>query len=47
MVKDRDRWFNVVMGATLKLDEHSTDRLAQRVQLPPELAARLALNLQV
>jgi superfamily II DNA or RNA helicase len=47
VVKDRERWFNVVMGATLKLDEHSTDRLAERVQLPIELANRLGLNLQI
>lgn len=29
-MKDRERWFNVVMGEKLGLDEWSTDKLAER-----------------
>ena len=47
VVKDRERWFNVVMGEKLELDEASTDRLAERVELPAEAAAELAFRLEV
>jgi hypothetical protein len=47
VVKDRERWFNVVMGEKLELDERSTERLADRVPLPAEAAAEIALRLQV
>jgi hypothetical protein len=47
VVKDRERWFNVVMGEKLELDEASTDRLAARVPLPRELAQALSLRLEV
>jgi hypothetical protein len=46
-VKDRERWFNVIMGERLSLDEASTDRLASRVPLPPELGKKLAMRLEV
>jgi len=45
VMKDRERWFNVVMGERLELDEWSTERLSKRVPLPVELAKELALNL--
>jgi hypothetical protein len=47
VVKDRDRWFNVVMGSPMELDEASTDRTASRVELPDALAHRLALDLSI
>ncbi len=47
VVKDRERWFNVVMGEKLELDERSTERLAERVPLPAEAAAEIALRLEV
>ena len=47
VVKDRDRWFNVVMGAPMELDEATTDRAAERVPFPDALASRLALDLSV
>ena len=47
-MKDRERWFNVVMGEKLELDERTTERLAERVPLPAEAAAReIALRLEV
>jgi hypothetical protein len=45
VMKDRERWFNVVMGERLELDEWSTERLSNRVDLPEELASELALDL--
>ena len=45
VMKDRERWFNVVMGEQMELDEWSTDRLSSRVALPRELAEELTLNL--
>lgn len=47
VVKDRERWFNVVMGERLQLDEWKADRLAARVALPEELAAQLTMNLSL
>ena len=47
VVRDRERWFNVVMGERLDLDEGTTDRIAERVPLPDELAKSLALRLEI
>jgi superfamily II DNA/RNA helicase len=47
VVKDRERWFNVVMGESLQLDEWRADKLAERVLLPAELAKELTLHLQL
>jgi hypothetical protein len=41
------RWFNVVMGERLELDEVSTDRLAERVPLPEQAAAEITMDLSV
>lgn len=45
VMKDRERWFNVVMGERLELDEWSTERLSERVPLPVELARELTFDL--
>lgn len=45
VMRDRDRWFNVVMGERLELDEWSTDRLAERVEFPEAAATGIAMNL--
>lgn len=47
MVKDRERWFNVVMGQPLDVSEWATDRTAERVPLPTALAEELSLRLSV
>lgn len=47
VVKDRERWFYVVMGEKMELDEWSTDRMAERLPLPIKLARRLTMRLQV
>ncbi len=47
VVKDRERWFNVVMGEKMELDEWATDRMAERVPLPEELTQVLTMRLDV
>jgi hypothetical protein len=47
VMRDRERWFNVVMGERLELDERSTDKLAERVEFPAEAAAEIAMDLAV
>jgi hypothetical protein len=47
VVRDRERWFSVVMGERYQLDERSTDRLAERVPFPEEAARALAFDLSV
>ncbi|MGI8757290.1 MAG: helicase-related protein [Acidimicrobiales bacterium] len=47
VMKDRERWFNVVMGERLELDEANTDRIAARVPFPEAAAAGLAMDLSV
>jgi superfamily II DNA/RNA helicase len=47
VVKERERWFGVLMGGSVPADEWATERLAERVPLPEELAKRLMLDLSV
>jgi superfamily II DNA or RNA helicase len=47
VVKDRERWFNVVMGQTLDSSERATEQVAARVPLPDALAAALTMDLTV
>jgi ERCC4-related helicase len=47
VMHDRERWFNVVMGERLELDEWSTDRLAERVAFPEAAAVGVAMDLAV
>jgi hypothetical protein len=47
VMKDRERWFNVVLGERLALDELATDRLAARLPLPVEAGAELPMDLAV
>jgi superfamily II DNA or RNA helicase len=45
VLRDRERWFQVVMGQKFKFDEATSDELATRVPLPTELAERLTFDL--
>ncbi|HUG92370.1 MAG TPA: helicase-related protein, partial [Planctomycetaceae bacterium] len=45
VLRDRERWFQVVMGQKFQFDEATSDELSTRVPLPPELAERLTFNL--
>ena len=47
VVKDRERWFQVLMGEEYRTDECSTDEIERRVPLPERAARELAFNLQV
>lgn len=47
VVKDRERWFGVLMGGRVPDDEWSKDRLAERVPLPGDVLQALTLNLSV
>jgi hypothetical protein len=45
VVRDRERWFQVVMGQRFEFDEAASDVLAARVPLPDELATDLIFDL--
>jgi len=45
VVKDRERWFNVVMGEGLPVDEAATDKLGGRAELPLGVGSELSMNL--
>lgn len=47
VVTERERWFNVVMGEKYKVDAASTDKYAERIPFPEELAKELSFNLEV
>ena len=47
VVKDRERWFGVVMGETPELGERATERQEARVPLPIALAEQLTMNLSL
>lgn len=47
VMRDRERWFNVVMGERLEFDEWSTDRLAERVEFPEAAAVGVGMDLAV
>lgn len=47
VVKDRERWFGVVMGEIPQSGEIATEQQASRVPLPTALAEQLTMNLSV
>jgi hypothetical protein len=47
VVRERERWFQIVMGERYQVDEASTDQRAERLPLPPKLAAELAMKLDL
>ena len=47
VVRDRERWFSVVMGEKYQLDEATTEKLAERIPFPEEAARELAFDLSV
>lgn len=47
VVKDRERWFGVLMGGKVPEDEWSRDQLAERLPLPEDLQQQLTLDLSV
>lgn len=47
VVKDRERWFGVVMGETPESSERVTEQQEARVPLPVALAEQLTMNLSL
>lgn len=45
VVRDRERWFQIVMGQKFEFDEGASEEIAARVPLPDELARQLTFDL--
>jgi len=45
VLRDRERWFQIVMGQKFEFDEAASEALACRVPLPSELGSALTFNL--
>jgi hypothetical protein len=45
VLRDRERWFQVVMGQKFEFDEAASEEMAQRIPLPAELAQSLTFDL--
>ena len=46
VVRDRERWFQILMGDRFEVDECSTEARAERIPLPETVQVELALKLQ-
>lgn len=46
VLRDRERWFQIVMGQKFQFDEATSEELANRVPLPEELAKELVFDLR-
>lgn len=47
VVRDRERWFQILMDESYTLDEHDTEAMAERVPLPEAAARALGFDLEV
>ena len=47
VVRDRERWFSVIMGEKFSLDESSTEKIAERIPFPEDAARTLAFDLSL
>jgi ERCC4-related helicase len=47
VVKEREKWFGVVMGGSVPREEWATDQLAGRMEVPQSLVQKLMLDLSV
>ena len=47
VVRDRERWFSVVMGEKYQLDEGTTEKLSERIPFPEQAARELAFDLSI
>ena len=47
VVRDRERWFQVIMGEEYRVDETWANAVEQRVLLPERAARELAFRLEV
>jgi hypothetical protein len=46
VVKDRERWFNVVMGGRQSLSQWEAENISERVPLPDDLIEQLSFDLE-
>lgn len=46
VVRDRERWFQIVMGQKFEFDEATSEHFASRVPLPEDLAKELVFDLR-
>lgn len=46
VVKDRERWFQIVMGQKFEFDEKASEDIAQRIPLPESLSKSLIFDLR-
>lgn len=46
VVRDRDRWFRILMGNKFDVDESATEARAERIPLPESVQTELVLKLQ-
>jgi hypothetical protein len=46
VLRDRERWFQVVMGQRFSFDEKTSEKIAAKVPLPRTLAERLLFDLR-
>lgn len=46
VLKDRERWFQIVMGQKFEFDEKSAEEISRRVPLPDNLAKSLVFDLR-
>jgi SNF2 family DNA or RNA helicase len=45
VLRDRERWFQIVMGQKFEFDEATSEAIASRIPLPKELGENLKFNL--
>lgn len=45
VLRDRERWFQIVMGQKFEFDEATSEAIAARVPLPDSLARELTFDL--
>ena len=45
VVRDRERWFQIIMGEKYEVDEAATDRRAERIPLPLRVQRELSMRL--
>ena len=45
VLRDRERWFQIVMGQKFEFDEVTSESIANRVSLPAELAKKITFDL--
>jgi len=45
VVRDRERWFQIIMGENYEVDEAAADRRKERIPLPVQVQYELSIRL--